>query len=480
MVFQVPTAPAGYCRLSYAPDGSVEKVERQAADIIAQGERLGWPPICCMYSDNNASAWQRNRKRPNWDQLLISLDGKAPHQHDGIIVYHGDRLIRQPFDLELLLRLADDRHLPLASVSGTRDLNDEDDRYILRIEAAGACKSSADTSRRVLRGHAAIAARGRAVGGGKRPFGFGPPIASPPGYDVNRQVAEEVAILRDAADRLLAGETLGRVVAWLNEVSCTTQGNRWTPKAFKQLITSTRVAGLIDYHGQRYEAVWEPVLPVETWEAVRSLLAAKAAEHGYFGRQRQYLLSGWAECSGCGTPVRAKITSSGGTGHKYRLYHCPNPTCRSRVGRNIVHLDAYVEGAVLRRLNEPGFVDELQAASNDPDAGREIAELTGRKAETERTLENLADHPGVSPDLLVKSISSFDRRIGELRGRMAATSRHRLLARMAGITREHWDAEPLDVRAETVRALYRVVILPVTKKGPGFHPESVDLVPLSV
>lgn len=51
----------------------------------------------------------------------------------------------------------------------------------------------------------------------------------------------------------------------------------------------------------------------------------------------------------------------------------------------------------------------------------------------------------------------------------------RLLRRVAGISREAWDAEPVDVRAEVVRALFRVIVLPATWRGPGFDPASVRL-----
>ncbi|MEQ4725788.1 recombinase family protein [Nonomuraea sp. B19D2] len=146
----MPKAAAIYCRLSYAPDGSLEKVERQEDDCRQLADRLAWPiDERHVYKDNSRSAWQRNRKRPAWDELLEAIERGDV---DGVLVYHGDRLIRQPYDLEKLLQLADDRQIALASPSGVRDLASEEHRFVLRIEAAQACKASADTSRRVKRG----------------------------------------------------------------------------------------------------------------------------------------------------------------------------------------------------------------------------------------------------------------------------------------------------------------------------------------
>ncbi|WP_166344934.1 recombinase family protein [Phytoactinopolyspora limicola] len=474
-----PRAAAIYCRLSYAPDGSLEKVERQEADCRELAARLGWP-VADIYPDNSRSAWQRNRKRPQWERMLADIEAG---RIDGIIVYHGDRLIRQPWDLELLLKLADDRRLPLTSVTGTRDLNSEDDRFILRIEAAQACRSSADTSRRVKRGWAARAQRGEPIGGGKRPFGWGVPSGKTgktgkPIYDTTQQVPGEASVLREAADRLMAGQSQGGIVAWMNEVSRTSQGALWTPKSLKNLMQSPRIAGLIEHGGQLHEAAWEPLLSVEEWEDVKAILRRSAAEHGYAGRERRYLLSGVAECSRCGGKLRTK-PSGGRNRVTSRLYHCTNRDCPGRVSRNVDRLDAYVSGRVLRRLNEPGFVEALHADDEQPGVGAEIATLERRKNEALATLRSLADHPDVSAEVVAASLESFDRRIRELRARLVSTTRQRLLARMSGITRDQWDAEPIDVRAETVRALFRVIVLPATWRGPGFDPASVRMIRLS-
>lgn len=477
-----------YCRLSYAPDGSIEKVERQEGDCRDLGGRLDWG-ICCVYSDNNKSAWQKNRKRKDWEQMLASFQPGATcprgNHHDGILTYHGDRLNRLPWDLELLLKLADDRHIPLAAPSGTRDLSNEDDRFILRIEVAQACKSSADTSRRVKRGWQARAASGQAVGGGKRPYGYGVPIleldgtpklgrTGKPLHDATQMIPEEAKVLREASRRLMAGESQGGVLAWMNRQSATTEGNRWTSRGLQHLLFSPRIAGLVEHDGKLYDAVWPAIITPEEQEDLKSAWQQRAAQYLYPGRERRYLLTFGAECSGCGETLGTK--PSGGRNRKTsRLYYCTNEACPKRVSRNVEHLDAYVTGRVLRRLNEPGFVTAIHADADHPGAGAEITALERRKAEAAAKLEELADHPDIDPALLARSLSSFDRKIAQLRSQMAATSRQRLLARMAGITLEQWEAEPIDVRAETVRALFRVIVLPATWRGPGFDPDSVRL-----
>lgn len=451
---------AVYCRLSWAPDGSLEKVDRQEEDCHALAKRIAWNiDQRHIYQDNNASAWKRNRKRPGWDAMLAAVEAG---EVDSIIVYHGDRLVRQPWDLEHLLRLSDERHVELASVSGIRNLGSADDRFILRIEVAQACKASDDTSRRVKRGWRARAEKGLPVGGGKRPFGF------EPGGLTHRPAEAEV--LADAASRLLAGQGVSGVVRWLNEVSTTSQGKRWAPRTLKNLLLSPRVAGLIVSQGKTYQAAWEGIISVEDQEEIRSLYAANSAMQPEQDWQRKYLLSGVAECSFCGGAMITK--PSGGRNRKTsRIYYCPD--CR-KLGRNQEHLDQYVTSAVLRLLNRPKFMAGL-TADTDPRLGQEIAQLERRRTAAKVQLEALVDHPDIDAAMVARSLSSFSDRIAELRSQQAATTRGRLLARVAGIDRAAWDELPVDIRSAVVRALYRVVVLPATWRGPGFDTKSVRL-----
>lgn len=466
----MPKTAAIYCRLSYAPDGSVEKVDRQEDDCRSLSERLGWQVTTAplqedapagVLRDNSRSAWQRGRVRPGWDRLLEAIHDR---EIDGVLVYHGDRLIRQPYDLEMLLQLTEQYALPLASVSGVRDLSSADDRFILRIEAAQACRESDNTSRRVKRGWRSRAKKGLPAGGGRRPFGFS---------DLSTRDPHEAEILSEAAGRLLSGQSTYGVVRWLNEVSTTTEGNAWTPKTMRNVLTAPRIAGLVQNQGEMYEAVWDPIINIEDWEEIKSVYADTALASPYPGRERKYLLSGIAECSACGSTMSTK--PSGGKNRKVsRMYTCKN--CRKR-NRNTAHLDEYVIGRVLRRVNEPEFVTELVADSDgDGDGlGTQIAALERRRDETRQQLSELADHPELSPALIAKSLASFEEKIRELRSQQATTTRQRLLTRLAGIDRTEWDRLPIDVQSEAVRALFRVVILPATWHGPGFDPESVQV-----
>jgi hypothetical protein len=381
-----------------------------------------------------------------------------------------------------------ERWLVLASPSGTRNLDSPDDQFILRIEAAQACRESDNISRRQKRGVDARVAKGRGQSGGKRPFGWGVPTGrvkvktdretgeetEVPILDYNQVVPEEQTYLVEAANRLLAGQSLGGLVRWLNkEGVTTTEGQLWTPRTLRVLLSSPRLAGLIERDGSFYPAVWGEVIPRDAWEDILALFASNSEAHPNLGPGRVHLLSGIAECGPCdGGMIRTKPMGgrrrpkTGG-----RVYYCR--ACH-KVARNVALLDAYVEGRTVKLLNDPRLAREVFDAdeAGAVGVGAEIAALERRKAKARKQLETLADHPEIDAGLVARSLASFDQRIDELRGQLAATSERRLVTRLLGVSQEQWDAEPVDVRAVVVRTLFRVLIDP-TRRGPGFDPSSV-------
>lgn len=269
-------------------------------------------------------------------------------------------------------------------------------------------------------------------------------------------------------DRLLAGQSDAGVLRWLNEVSTTTLGNPWEGRSLHRILEAPRIAGLVRNGDTLYRAVWEPVVPVEAWEDVKLLMRQRADAHPYPGRQRVHLLAGVAVC-----PARHRLSTKPSGQANLRVYYCRVKGCPSPVGRNIAHLDAYVEGRVLALLNDPEFVAELDAA--DPSVAGEIAELERRKADAVRQLENLVDTPGVDAGLVGRSLAKFERKIGELRDKADVSERRRLLRRVAGVSREAWDELPVDIRSSVVAATYRVTVLPTGQRGPGFDPSAVNM-----
>ncbi len=217
--------------------------------------------------DNGISAWQRNRKRDGWDELIAAAKrGEISH----IVCYHPDRLMRQPHDLEELLTISDQHGITLYGRVNRRDLRDPDDRYALRIEVAHACRSSDDTSRRVRDEIADRAEKGMPHTT-KRRYGY-----SRNGMVVNDAEAE---VIREIFGRFTAGEGPRTIAAVLDGRGITTaQGKRWTAVAVRDQLRSKYVAGIRVHRGKETgRGVWRAIIERGVWDLAREMLDFRAA-----------------------------------------------------------------------------------------------------------------------------------------------------------------------------------------------------------
>jgi DNA invertase Pin-like site-specific DNA recombinase len=453
---------AVYTRVSHVLDDDRTNVGDQDRIGRERAAQLGWQ-VARTYTDNSKSAWQRNRKRPGWDAMLADIEaGKV----NAIVVYHGDRLMRQPRDLEDLIDLADGKGVRLASPAGTRDLSSHDDLFILRIEVAHACRSSADTSRRLKAHHERRRRAGRRPTGGwgGRPFGWQ--------TDAHTPVPAEQDVIAEMAARVLAGESLGSVARDLTARGVRTPaGNAVAYDTVRRLLARPHVAGLMP-DGETAGA-WQAPLDRATWERVRLVLGARAAAMPAYGVTpgRRWLLSGIATCSQCGHGLLVRGVGpsrpAGAAG-----YACGQPGC-GKVYRSALHLDAYVCAVVVARLADEGNPDGREAPA---DHGAEWAALTAERAEAEQLLADFGASPGRAR-LLMRRLDAIDERMAALREGEGAGARARLLRRHQGITLEQLDGLELDEKRALVAATVTVTVLPASGRGRGFRPQDVRVEP---
>ena len=469
MTEAAPEVAGIYCRLSVARFGDTTKVDAQERICRKLAAERGWRIAAVpgypdsdnhgVWKDNNKSAWRIGVKRRGWEAMLAAVEAG---QIRNLVVYHGDRMVRQPYDLEVLIRLAG-RGMTIISPTGTRRFDIPEDVAVLGILANMARLESENNSRRKRDGFARMASEGIApVAGGRWKRGFG--------YDSRgrTQIPGEADAIRKAARRVLEGELLTTIAADLGVTSVSGKPLTWY--TLQRILLRPRIAGLL---ADGTPGSWEPILDRDTWEMTRATLTARAISRPAAENQR-YLLSGIAQCAYCGEKMQRH--STGRAGHVTTGYGCVTPGCR-KVHRNMVLLDRYVTGAVVTRLAHPGVTAAVDEVRADP-VGMEIAQLEARKAEARATIETLADHPGADLALLATSIASFDQKIGALRDRAQESARARILRTHAGITRAEFEALPLDVRRALIRACYTVIVLRALRRGPGFSEEDVVLDPL--
>jgi site-specific DNA recombinase len=366
---------AVYCRISHIKDKdqtSVERQERICREIVARLGLVLSPGR--VFIDPNRSAWQRNRSRPGWDALLELARGRGIRH---IVVYHPDRLMRQPWDLEELLKIADDHGIILHGKSGNRDLSDPDDRHYLRGKVAHACRSSDDTSRRVKEAMIDRARDGKPHAGGRKY-----------GYAANAtDIAEhEAEIVRWAFESFLNGMTPYAIAEDLNRRGePTAHGKRWGIPSVLRLLGSRHVAGIRVFRGEEIgPGNWPAIIGEAMFREVQERRAYRsAANHDQYEQRNFYLLRGLVWCSKCGKRMSGRPDGP----NRGTIYVCSNfrPSngarkCYRRVGTTT--LEAFVKDAainLLERLDVTGAVSasvlsDADNAAIDADQG-ELAEL---------------------------------------------------------------------------------------------------------
>jgi site-specific DNA recombinase len=376
---------AVYCRKSKKGDRQQITVNRQKRlaldDCVTLGLSVSPKHI---YIDNGASAWQRNRKRDGWDELIkAARRGEIKH----IVCYHPDRLMRQPFDLEELLSISDEYGIMLYGRVNARNLQDPDDRYALRIEIAHACRSSDDTSRRLKDQKKERAELG--FYNGSRPYGYSKNGMKP--------IPKEADIVREIFTRYTNGEKPYAIAADLNKRGVPTAKDKaWTEAAIRRQLTNKHVAGILVHQGQEIgTGKWPPIIARAEWDFAQELLTFRSAAAQTTRKsqiRRNYILRGVVICGRCGTTM---------AGCSRTVYRCSraNRQDGQKCARTIQAepLEKFVEDAAITLLTKLAVNPKRPQTVTTVTAEREIAE-------DEQQLRDLHDM------WLAKEITSADYR----------------------------------------------------------------------
>ncbi|HEY3482199.1 MAG TPA: recombinase family protein [Streptomyces sp.] len=347
-----------YCRISQANDDDQTGVDRQERICRETAERLGLSvQPTSTYIDNNRSAWKRSRKRPGWDKLLEAMrEGAVRH----VIVYHPDRLMRQPRDLEELLTIADEQSLMLHGQANRRDLSDADDRFFLRIEVAHACRSSDDTSRRLKSAMDDQAAAGDPHTGRRR-YGY-----EKDGRTIRETEAE---IVREIFRRYLDGESPASIARELHtRGERTAYGKSWEQWSVRGILDSHHVAAIRVFRGEEARAGnWPAIIDRGQWDEVRQLRAYRAAQDRPRRQSRRYyLLRGLVTCT-CGQRM-AGSSSTTNTIYRCTRKYVNDEAARCKRTINADPLEAFARDVAIKILSKLDVSGRPPAATSLPEA----------------------------------------------------------------------------------------------------------------
>lgn len=458
-----------YCRISLDNTGEAAGVQRQEADCRTLAARRGWA-ITDVFIDNDTSAYT-GKNRPAYRRML---DTMKAGDIDAVIVWHVDRLTRRPIELEEFFEVCDSVGIKhLATCTGDVDLSTHDGQFMARILGAVARKSSDDTSRRTKRKHLELAESGQPVGG-TRPFGYEP--------DKITIRPAEAELIRDAAQRVLAGDSLWVITRDWNAGSVpSSRGGRWTQTSIRRILTNPRTAGYRTLDGEIVtRGVWPPILDDATWQQVRAALDSRRTTGPR--RARTYLLTGVLRCGRCDTKLSGATHGGGGGRRPARTYTCPTNPGKGGCGGVRIRqagTDDYVIDQVLARLASP----QLGRRINDEAA--ELGEhiLVDEIHAFEARLEQLArDHYVnnlISRAQFLAASQGLEREVDAARRRLARSRQRHVLGPFSGggVTRALFDEMSLDrQRAVVAELVDRIVLRPARARNVGrFEHERLEI-----
>jgi site-specific DNA recombinase len=456
-----------YVRISSDPKGEALGVARQEADCRKVCQEHGWEVIE-VFCDNDHSAFDARKTRPAYQEMIKAIRAR---QIDCVVCWHPDRLHRQTRELNPFIDLVNQHRVQVATVvAGTYDLSTPSGRMNARVVGATAEYESEHKSERIRRKLLENAANGKAHGG-SRPYGWYADDLGRGRYGTVEP--EEAAVVRRAADMLLAGKSLKEVVRTLNaEGHTTATGKPWSGVHVRDMLDRPRNAGLSQHAGQIVgTGQWEPIIPEEVFWQIRAILSNPARRTNPGRDGRVYLLSTIARCGLCARTMVVG-TGKGGDGRykSVRIYRCTS----GEISRNQASVDDLVTRVILGRLALPDAKDLLVNA-DQVDKARIAA---ARARELQDRLNAAVDaYGGGRLDLseLLRIKQSIKPKIEEAEAEASVPSRAKVLGELVSRDPvEVWASISDEQRRAVVALLVNVTILP-SRRGRGFDPEAIKI-----
>lgn len=483
------TRSAIYLRISSDPNQRRIGVEDQRRQCETLCTDQGWQ-VVGVYEDNDRSAAKRHAERPDYERMVAEI---RAGRVDVVVVAAVDRLQRHPGALEEFIETSTGAGMgTLASWrEGIFDLADPTALRRLRDSVNLASWEVGRMRQRMLRRRVDMARRGVPAGGGKRAFGWmrdkdDPNV--PEGMIVNET---EAALIREAAERVLRGDTLRAIRDdWQRRGIPTVTGAAWTTNSVKAILRNARNAGLRRHQGAVIgEAAWPAIINRPTWERLQTIFNDPSRQpRTPRSTSRPYPLRGVLQCGNCGRPLIAvprKKPTDNDPERRRRYYGCrrdPGPKGAQGCGKIFVdaeHVEKAVFGHVIPLVDDPHV--RALAAGEQKAEHDEIETLLVSNAEDAATRNELAadhyQHRVIDRGTFLQQDAALRHRIEERQSRIASLRGHSALDRFDGPIADHWAELTADEQRTITLSLVRyVTVLPAGRGGFNrFRPTRLDI-----
>lgn len=365
-----------YTRISSDREGTELGVQRQEADCRELAARLR-AKVVGVWSDNDIGASEKTRKpRVAYPAMLAAA---RRGELDMIISYSNSRLTRRVRELEDLLDLHQDTGIEIKTVvSGDDDLSTADGRMVARIKVSVDAAEAERIAERVKAAKKQRASQGK-WHGGPVPYGY---------TALNGRLTlnpDEAAMIRQAARRVLAGDSLAGITKeWNASERWTRSGKHWRQANLRSILMNRSTIG----ENKMGVLGWDPVLDRGEFDRLHAIFVdpARKVFHSPGVRGGKYTLGGGLTV--CGVCKKRLIT---GKHHGYTSLKCTKivngPEACGTVTVRHEPLEEFVFAAVTEALAENPRWGQRRAEKDD-DA---LAALETERAEYVEQRRRLAN-----------------------------------------------------------------------------------------
>jgi site-specific DNA recombinase len=399
MTATLPQVIAGVLRVVLYGRTSKDVSEGRSVDdqlaLLTQWATEAGHHIVDTLRDDGRSASRFGRKpRPDWEEAMRLINTGAV---DVLAVWELSRATREREQWAAFMTACIRMGVKVAVEGRMFDPRDPDDAHALDQTASSDTRESEKTRKRVKRAVDSRAESGKPHGA--LVYGLAIEFDTKTGAKKRVLDEEKAKIVRDAAKRLLDGQSLTQVCRDLNERDVPSpRGGRWYPANLMRLLTRPSLAALREHQGKVKEGVvgtWPAILTHEQHRALVALAQENARGATRNGTHRTSLLVGAAFCDVCESGLR--VVTKVHRERKRLVYACRVNHC---VSRSLPDVDNQIERLVVARLSMPDVVAELTA--DDPaaeEARQALARMDAKIEEYRRLVDEDELEPSDLADL---------------------------------------------------------------------------------
>jgi len=448
MVVSTTLRAAVYGRESQARAKSITDQLRLAAHVVTEH---GWAQVA-SYDDGTSASRYARKARPGWKVLIEALHSRT---FDVLVLWEASRGSRQLVEWATLLdacRIHGVR-IHLVGDERTYDLRRSADYNALAQAGVNATHETDKLSDRSQRGIDDAVRLGRPPMG-KVPYGYRRVYDPDSGDLAGQELDPEAALkIKRLFERVAEGASITQAAGELG----------WERRAARDRLRNPAYAGLRrhrrqgrngDGRGQLHEGDWPAIVSPELFYDVQAILDAHQGAGRRPSRQK-HLLSGIAECGVCDKHLTVRFDH----------YRCH----AGHIQVSKADLDELVEATIVEALASPALYAKLRQAHEQSSveaqqARDEHAKLTARlkdyRARARRGTIDADDFEAIAIGL------KADIAAAKARADQAALPPALRQFVEPGVDVEaRWDAAELLAKRDVIRALARIVVRPVGRRG---------------